>query len=65
LNDQRRIDALLVRLQELFDKDQRLTAAELQLRQEASQAAHRSDQVRRQYQRPARYLVTVLDGVRD
>ena len=52
-------------IQELFDKDQRLTATELQLRQEASQAANRSENVRRQYQRPARYLVTVLDGVRD
>jgi len=52
-------------IQQLFDKDQRLTAAELQLHQEASQAANRSEQVRRQYQRPARYLVTVLDGVRD
>jgi len=54
-----------MRLQELFDKDQRLTADELQRRQEASQAAHRSDQVCRPYQRPARHLVTVLDDVRD
>lgn len=48
----------------LFDKDQQLMAAEQQLRMEATQAASRGEQVRRQFQRPVRYYVTVLDGAR-
>ncbi len=52
-------------IQALFDKQQQLTVAEQMLRNEASQAGSRNDQMRRQLQRPAHYTVTVLDGMRD